>query len=243
MDVWHITVAVLRRWYVFLALLALTGWGTVVVGDGVQPEYAVEATAVLVAGPGSGDIDGPYGGRDSTSEVLAIVLDSTASRDAVEKQGLERDYEIETQERSSIIRMDVLSDSKSVGTQTLAAVLELSQQELATRQDEAGIRSNAQISLQVLQQPAVDEVVETGKTRNMAIVGVVGAAVSLLITLLFDDIVGLIRRRSSRRRERRPEPSATASEVPEATGNSASAPSASDAPVPDEGPATSRSDT
>ncbi len=243
MDVWRITVALLRRWYVFIPLLALSGWGAVMVGQGVRPEYAVEATAVLVAGPGASDVDGPYGGRESTSEVLAIVLDSAASRDLVEKQGLERDYEIETQERSSIIRLDVLSDSESVGTQTLATVLQMSEQELAARQDKAGIRPNAQISLQVLQQPAVDEVVETGKMRNMAIVGVIGAAFSLLITLLFDDIMGLLRRRLSRRRERRPQPATSASEMPEAAGVDPSETSASDAPVPDYAPAPSRSKT
>src|SRR5699024_8631264 len=59
------------------------------------------------------------------------------------------------------------------------------------------------IGLQILQTPSVSDVVTDGKMRNMAIVGIVGAALSLLVAVLFDDIVGLLRRWGRRRRERR----------------------------------------
>lgn len=203
MDVWRITVAVLRRWYVFLPLLVLTGFGALRVGDGVHPEYEVTATAVLVPGTEVSDVEGPYGNRNDTTQVLTIVLDGPASREAVAEQGLTPDYEVSTRDRTSIINLTVLSDSSPVSLGTAEAVLELARQELKERQDAAGVPSAAQVGLQVLQAPSVTDVVAEGRTRNMAIVGLVGAALSLVVALLFDDLVTLLKRGLQRRGERR----------------------------------------
>lgn len=197
------TVAVLRRWYVFLPLMILTGFGAYTVGEGVQPQYEVTATAVLVPGTVESEIDNPYGTMNSTADVVAIVLDGPTTRDAVEARGLNPGYEVDTRSQSSILDVTVLGDTQQQSTVTAGAVLEMARQELSQRQDAVGVPDDAQIKLQVLREPALSEVVTEGKTRNMAVVGVLGASLSLIITLLFDDIVGLLRRRSRRRAERR----------------------------------------
>ena len=197
------TVAVLRRWYVFLPLMMLTGFGAYTVGEGVQPQYEVTATAVLVPGTVESEIDNPYGTMNSTADVVAIVLDGPTTRDAVEARGLNPGYEVDTRSQSSILDVTVLGDTQQQSTVTAGAVLEMARQELSQRQDAVGVPEDAQIKLQVLREPALSEVVTEGKTRNMAVVGVLGASLSRIITLLFDDIVGLLRRRSHRRAERR----------------------------------------
>lgn len=202
MDVWRITVAALRRWYILLPLLALTGYATITVGDGVRPQYEVTATAILVPGTTSTDIAGPYGGISGTTEVLAIILNNTASRDHIEGLGLNPDYVTAARTRSTIIDVSVLSDTAEESLATTEAVLELARHELSERQEAVGIPSSAQVSLQVLQAPSLSNVVSDGKLRNMAIVGIVGAALSLLLAVLFDDIVGLIRRWVGKRRDR-----------------------------------------
>lgn len=199
MDIWRITVAVLRRWYVFLPLLALTGVGAFAVGEGVQPQYEVRATVVLIPGTGESEIDNPYGGLESTTEVLSIVLDSPPLRDSIEDRGLNRDYEIETRSRSSIMDVTVLSDTKQESLATADAVLEMARKDLAERQGDVNIPTHAQVGLQTIRAPAMSEVVTEGKLRNMAIVGVAGAALSLLVAILFDDLVGLVRTRAQRR--------------------------------------------
>lgn len=203
MDVWRITVAVLRRWYVFLPLLALTALAVMGVNRGIEPQYEVVATAVLVPGRVDSETENPYGTMNSTNEVLSIVLNNSTSRAEIEQQGLDPTYELSARSSSRIMDVSVVSDSPEVGTATAEAVLEMVRSEIATRQEAAGITEDAQIGIQVLQAPSVVDEVSQGRTRAMAIVGVVGAAASVLVTVLLDDIVGLLRRlRGSWRRPR-----------------------------------------
>lgn len=218
MDVWQITVAALRRWYILLPLLALTAVGALKIGEGVHPQYEVTATAILVPGPEVTEIESPYGNRNETAQVLGILLGNTEARDAIETQGLSPEYEINVRDRSNIVNLTVLTDSEDESLSTGEAVLGLGQKELQQRQDAAGIPANAQIGLQILQPPTVSDVVAEGKLRNMAIVGILGAALSLLAAVLFDDLMGLatrsVRRWRGRQSADRPTQS-TAAEVQE----------------------------
>lgn len=203
MDVWRITVAALRRWYILLPLLALTGYATLMVGDGVRPQYEVTATAILVPGAVQSEIVNPYGSMDETNTAIAIVLGNAQSRERIAELGLSTDYEVAPRSRSAIMDFSVISDTPEIGVQTGQAVFELAQQELVESQSAVDIPSRAQIGVQVLQAPSVSDVVTEGKVRNMAIVGIIGAALSLLIAVLFDDIIGLMRRWVRSRRQRR----------------------------------------
>lgn len=203
MDVWQITVAALRRWYILLPLLALTAFAALRVGEGVHPQYEASATAIIVPGPVASEIESPYGNRNETTQVIAIVLGATEARDAIAAQGLNPDYSVQVASRSNVLDVNVLSDSESVSLATGDAVLERARQELVQRQDEAGIPANAQYGLQVLQPPTITDVVAEGKLRNMAVVGIVGAAFALLVAVLFDDLMGLGKRWLRRMRARR----------------------------------------
>lgn len=213
MDVWRITVAVVRRWYVFLPLIALTVLGVLEVGEGVDPQYEVTATAILVPGTASSEIDNPYGSMDETNQVLSIVVEGTEARERIEAAGLEPGYELDPRSRSRIMNFLVVSDSPEVGLTTGDAVLELARQELAERQGAVGIPEDAQVGLQVLQAPTVAEVVTEGKTRSMAIVGVLGSGFAVLVAVLFDDLVGLLKRWLAAWRKRRAARKGTSEDV------------------------------
>lgn len=200
MDVWRISITALRRWYILLPLLALTAFAAYAVGQGVRPQYEVNATAILVPGAVRSEISSPYGSMDSTNTVLAIVLGNIESRTHIADMGLDPDYQVSPQSRSTIMRFSVVSDSPEIALATGEEVLELARQELAARQEGVGIPSVSQIGLDVLQPPNVDAVVTDGKMRNMAVVGLLGGAVSLIVVVLFDDMVGLARRWAHRRR-------------------------------------------
>lgn len=197
------TIAVLRRWYVFLPLITLSAAGAYVVGQGVKPQYEVTATSILVPGMVEAEeATNPYGGMDNTTDVIVIVLGAPHTREALADRGLDPTYEVDTRSRTSIMDVTVLSATEQQATATAAALLEIAEQELADRQE--GVPERAQIKLQVLSEPALTDVVSEGKMRNMAVVGVVGAALSLLVTLLFDDLLGLFRRARARKRQKGP---------------------------------------
>lgn len=200
MDVWAITVALLRRWYVFLPLVALTGVAALGAGKSINPQYAVTATAVLVPGTQSSEIDNPYGSMDTTNTVLAVILDAEPARQAIEDDGFVRDYSANARTRSRIMDVSVSSEDPSLALASADAVLELARAELSQRQSAVGIPPAAQIDLQILRPPSVTEVVTSGKTRNVAVVGVLGFAFAVLVSVLFDDLVGLLKRWRSRRR-------------------------------------------
>lgn len=202
MDVWAITLAALRRWYVFLPLLAMTVLAALWVGSRAPEHYQSTSTVVLVPGAETTEIDNPYGGISETANVLEIVLGSTATRDDIEARGLSPDYVIDTRSQSRIVDLVVTGDTEELSLGTMDALIDLMGQELVTRQSAVGIPEDAQLVVQILQEPAITEVVADGQLRNMAVVGIIGAALSLLAAVLFDDLLGLGRRWVSRRRQR-----------------------------------------
>lgn len=218
MDVWRITVAALRRWYVFLPLLALTAFVALRVGDAAPTHYEVSTTAILVPGPVPTEASGPYGSRSDTTQVISIVLDGTAARGELEARGLNPEYEVDSRDRSALLNITVLGETEQEGLATSEAVLDLAREELAQRQAEAGVPQGAQIGVQVLQTPFLSDVIAEGKLRNMAIVGIVGASLSLLLAVLCDDLVGLFKRGLRRWRVRHdaaPGTGTTASPTPQ----------------------------
>ncbi|WP_154795456.1 hypothetical protein [Occultella kanbiaonis] len=202
MDVWSITVAALRRWYILLPLLALTGGAAYLVGQGVKPEYEVEAAAIVIPGPDSADYGNPYGSVADANSILGIVLNGPETRARVAAEGLVSSYTVSPASRSAVMSFGVRGDTPEEAVATGELVFQIASEGLAERQTAAGMPESAQYRIEVLQAPAVTAVVHDGKTRNMAVVGVLGAALSLLLAVLFDDIVGLIKKWRAGRRLR-----------------------------------------
>lgn len=239
MDVWRITLAALRRWYVLLPLLALTGLGAVSAGNSVAPEYQATATIMYVAGPGETELPNPYGDLSGANEVATIVLNSVETRTALAAAGHGGAYEVTPQSRSSIAYISIRSGDPEDAVATGTALIDVAAAELVSRQEAAGIPPTAQVSLQVLEPPTVIAAVQEGKLRVQAVVGVLGAGLSLLVAVLFDDIVGLWKRararglggerkraRGEKRRESTAETSASDTRSPEPEPEAAAAPPA-----------------
>lgn len=192
MDVGRGAGAVLRRWYVFLPLVILTVMAALRVEEGVRPQYETTATALLV--PGDPPTDRPYGSIEDTNQALSIVLANGRSRAAIARLGLNPDYLIEARDNSDLLNVAVVDDSRDRSAATGEAVLAMARQELAQRQEAAGVPPRARTVMQILQTPSDWDVVE-GAWRNAVMVGVVGVALSLLMTVLVDDLVAWLRRR------------------------------------------------
>lgn len=218
MDVWGITVATLRRWYIFLPLMALTVFVTWSVGRGIAPQYEATGAAMLIPGPGPVTeedwVPNPLGSMESANVVIGIVVTGPEARNIIAGYGLNPDYELSQGSRSALMDVDVRDASAQRAVETGAAVFELVADELEKRQQAAGIPKNARYRLQVLQPPYIEDAVSDGKLRNMAVTGVLGAALSLVIAVFFDDLVGLARRRRKKPDEAASDPAEDAPEEP-----------------------------
>lgn len=201
MDVWRITVAALRRWYVLVPLLALTVLGMLAVGRGIKPEYDATGTVMIVPGRSVPAIPNPYGAVDDANAAVGIVLNSPESRSEITSRGLSPNYQVAPQSRSTIMNFSVRADSPKVAVETGEAVFGLAEQELNSRQAAAGIPPGARYRIDVLQPSSLSAVVKQGKTRNIAVVGILGAGLSLVIAVFFDDIAGLVRTRRRRKEQ------------------------------------------
>lgn len=206
MDVWQITMATLRRWYIFAPLLALAGLGAYLVGESVQPEYEVTGTALITPGTVSTEVPDPYGGRNQATTAVAIVLNSPETQARLQAEGLVAAHEVTSRSNSTIMSVQVRADDPQVALAAGYRVFELAQEELSSRQAAVGMPSAAQHRVEMLAEPSLMAVVYDGKLRVQAVVGVLGASVALVTAVLFDDIVGLYRRRRAERRNRRQEP-------------------------------------
>lgn len=213
MDVWRITVAALRRWYILLPLLALTGFAAYIAGNGVQPEYDATGSAMVVPGQVAQTVPNPYGNVEDANAVLGIVLSSPETRNQIAAQGLSPSFEVVALTRSTISNFSVRADTPDVAIATGDAIFDIASAELQNRQEKAGVPVNERYTLDVVQAPALTAMVTEGKVRNMAIIGLVGAALSLLAAVLFDDILGLLRRRRIRKQESRSRTEIQRSEV------------------------------
>lgn len=202
-DVWRITLATLRRWYIFLPVLALTGGAVYLVGEGVAPEYEVTGTALITPGRTPSPVPNPYGGQDQANAAVAIVLNSAEKRGTVVAEGLVGEYQVSNQSRSTIMNMTVRSGDAERALATGHRIFEMATEELASRQSGAGMPASSQYRLDVLAAPTVVNAVYDGKLQSQAITGLLGASAALLLAVLFDDIVGLYRRGRARRRSRR----------------------------------------
>lgn len=216
MDLRRIGLALLRRWYLFLPLLALTAFGALRVGEGLHPQYEASATALLVPGPGSSGSNSPYGDLSETSNVLVIVLSSAETREGLEDQGLSPDYRVQGSSNSGLLIVTALSDTRPGSVAAGQAVVDLAREELAQRQAAAGVPPQAQIGLQVLQAPSVGNLVTQGEQRNPAIVGIVGVALAVALTFLCDSLLEPLTKRRRRARQLR----ASAAAAPSPTASS-----------------------
>src|SRR5699024_12543947 len=97
--------------------------------------------------------------------------------------------------RRTLLQLVFRSDDRDAAVDTGTALLGLASMDLPTRQTEVGLAKSSQYTLSILAAPSVINVVYDGKLRTQAIVGLLGASVALVIAVLFDDIIGLVRRR------------------------------------------------
>lgn len=203
MDVWHITVVVLRRWYVFIPLLALTVVSMLTAAGTMRPEYDVNSSVLLIPGTGVSEVPDPFGGGTQAVAAVGVVLNSPETKRQLVEDGLSAEFQVASQARSNIMSISVRASSAEIGLATADELYQRASEEVAGRLSAAGVPREAQYRFDYLAHPAVTDVVYDGKDRVMAVVGALGAALSLLITVLFDDIVGYSRRWLHRRRNRR----------------------------------------
>lgn len=199
MDVWGITLATLRRWYVFLPILAAAVLLALAVGRSANPEYEASGSMLLTPARSSSPIANPFVNAQGASEALTIILNGPETKTRLNDSGLTGTVTVSSASRSSVIAMRSVSTDPEKALALIDAVIDIASDELTERQQSAGIGPDSLIGLQVLAAPSITSVANDTAIRVQAVILGLGAVAGITLAVLFDDIVGLIKRRRQRR--------------------------------------------
>ncbi|NHC45872.1 YveK family protein [Motilibacter aurantiacus] len=231
MDLWQLTVLVLRRWYVALPIAFLAVVAAALAGSRIQPEYATTAqvqvtppNVTLVGGIGalapdeSGDevqevTINPFlsGGAQTMAQTMATVMGSERVRLELAAGGGTGGYTVKAVTRSPFLQVNVVADSAGRASRTTELFGQVLRRELVDLQQEAG---SPEIQFFEVTDLAVGETPSAGKDglrKVQAIVLGVGLALAVGCALAVE---GAHRTRAQRLARRRalaglgPEPEA-----------------------------------
>lgn len=202
MDVWGITLATLRRWYVFLPIVAASVLLALSVGRGADPEYTATGSIMLTPPRVGSPIANPFVNAQGASEALVIILNGPETKARLADEGLNGAVTVSSGSRSSVLTMRSTSNTPEDAIALVDAVIDIASDELLVRQRSAGIESESLIGLQILAAPSITSVANDTALRVQAVIVAIGMVAGVTLAVLFDDIVGLIKRRRQSRPER-----------------------------------------
>jgi hypothetical protein len=196
-DLWQVLGVVVRRWWVVLPLLVLTGYLADASRSGFAFEYQTEASVVFVRGPGQLATN-PLQNTGLAAIAMKIVLESSDARSQVSVPGPARAYEIKLAPRSSILSLSVRGRTSQEAVRGGEEVLDILDEQLDAHQMELGVPERNRTVTQLLDAP--DSTLPLTGDRKKTLVGILalGVAATLTVAVLVDDL--LLRRHTRDRR-------------------------------------------
>lgn len=197
MDIWRLLAAITRRWYLFVPLLGATAAAAVAVGGLVSAEY--QTTAIVDIAPREApvaetDADSPgvvnvYSSADYAASVLEHVMNSSAIKQEFADRGMSPNYEVGALPRSSFLGIEVTTDDPDLAIATGRAMIERTGQELVRRQEAAEIPADQYMAIDVLDDADSVAASVDGQLQAMAAMLAAGGVLSLLATVMADDLL------------------------------------------------------
>ena len=204
MDIWRLLAAIIRRWYIIIPLLVATTVAAVTVGRWVEPEYQTSAIISIVPGkatvPSTADeaqVTNPYSAQAYTAGVLQYVLSSSDVRQDLLAAGFTGSYVVQAVPRSSFLSIDVTANDPEIAIATGRGIIESARRILAERQGAIEAPTTRYVLIDVLDDADSVSASTSGHLQALAAVLAVGVIVSVIVTVLIDDML-LLRRRHDR---------------------------------------------
>ncbi len=196
MDLVTFLRVLLRRWDVVLPGLLLTLVTVMAAGTSVDPEYEAEGSVLLLGPSTSTSSQGavavnPYLSFNSSLESsAAIVAESMSSGETVREladAGATAGYKVSHTQKTPILTVSARGPSKELVLYTADLVLQRLQEDLATRQEEAGAPAATLIRSQVLSPPRA--AMHAGnRPRVMTAVGAVGLGTTIMLAFAVESL-------------------------------------------------------
>jgi capsular polysaccharide biosynthesis protein len=208
MDLFAALVALGRRWYLTIVLLALVMGGTYAAAKSTKPDYKASASVILLAprqdltkSANLGNVN-PYlgAGTPTFANVLSRVMVSDVTvREVVAQHGT-RNFTVGqgASTNGPIINIDATDVSPVVATRTCTILISLIGREAAQRQQVLNIAPASYITIQTITAGDQPSKLQGSRTRVTIAVGAMGVVFTFATVLLIDS--WLMARRARRRR-------------------------------------------
>ena len=201
----------LLRWSWVVALLGLlTVWLTLNRTESIQPEYTAEA-ALLLVGPSERLIENGFDGEITIDEVnpleqlggtlptVATVTMFAISDPGVsmrlESEGLTSDYEVGTESRTPILRIEATDETPQIARRTVERLTELVSIDLDRRQNLLNAPETDRITAQVISSGVTAGPDFSDRSRVRMALALVGFTLSVGAAFLLEGISQIWQRR------------------------------------------------
>ncbi|SDE15769.1 hypothetical protein [Rhodococcus tukisamuensis] len=220
MDLFDVVKACFRRWYVVLPLLLVTAWfsyqsyssvtpvyySNTVIGL-AQPSSRVEHVDAGVPLPRNGLLD--IGGAQLITNMAALGLEQQSVVDRVVAAGGLPHYVAKmfpvpsTLPQPPLILIEVTDADPDAVSRTLGLVIAQTEITLRTLQEQARVPNDQMVAMFVVLPPTAPVAGMPSRLKSTLAIFIVGAGLSVLVTVLID--VLLTRRRSRAQQRRQPQ--------------------------------------
>lgn len=218
MDLFDVARACLRRWYVLLPLLLITGWVSHAAYTSVQPVYYSNAVIGLtppstrvdnsipgVPVPRNGLLD--IGGASLVANMTAIGLREPSVVERVVAAGGRPDYNSrmfpgpESMPQLPLIMIEETAPDPAAATKTLELVIEQAEVTLRTLQQQAQVQQGQMVTPFVVSPPSEPLGAAPSRTRSTAVKLIAGLGLAILLSVVVDILMTRRKARTRRRRQ------------------------------------------
>jgi capsular polysaccharide biosynthesis protein len=211
-DILLLLKIIIRRWIVVvpvMAIVAITGYNAL---SSIKPKYQANADVMLIGETQSVDpvtgkvtINNPLvdiqNGLNQTGIILQTVVTDGNHHDALDKQKLSTNFDVNTDERGApIMHVTATAGQPNIAEATVAAVVNSISAELTNTQNALKVPNDQRVGARLLTVSGAYAL--TGnKTRVAGAIGAVGVAAIAGAALLAESIASARARRRSRHDE------------------------------------------
>jgi capsular polysaccharide biosynthesis protein len=220
MDLLSLLMILVRRWYVFLLVMAVTAYGLAYEYPRIKPDY--QATGTLLLAPPNSQTQlvqqqptqipvNPLLVTNNGILSAAATVASTGNNDTERKlisdtYGLT--YTIVVDSHAPVITVQGTAASSDAATNGVGALLAYLRDQLNALQQSLGAPSNQLVTAKVLYAPQVAVASSGSRNKTVLILGFVGLLVACALSFIVDGVVVSLRYRKFLKpaRSRYPEP-------------------------------------
>lgn len=199
--------ALIRRWYIIIPLLIATGAAAATIGHWVKPEYKTQAIMNVIVGNATvqnartktSDLQlrNPYLEVSYAASILEYSLSASDTKRDLVAAGLVGSYDVKAVPRSSFVGIDVTATDPNVAMATARGVIDRARRILAKKQSVMDPGAPRAL-IEVLANADAVSASTKGQLQALAGVVAVGGVVSVIVTVLANDLLLLRHRRRDR---------------------------------------------